>query len=323
LLKDFLPIDVEQMRRPMFLQREEEDIQNCVASVNAGNGWKTIGRCPICDGVDRTILLARFGKQLAQCNSCSVGYMTEFPSDTGDVYNDQSFLPSQVEVYLQNAQYRMQRFGMERLAIISHHLPNRPMNGLRILDVGCGTGWFLQLAQQQGADVYGVELSKPLAEHTGQRLQIPVWTVPPDELIGVGQFDVITLFDLIEHVPDPVGLLRAVAHLLSPGGVSLIFTPNLESLGMSVLGPKSSLVRPAEHLFYFTKASFRKAAQAAGLEVISSETRGTDIADIYSYYRDAGKSDTADFLKENGDPLQAIVDMAGWANHMRFVLGHQ
>jgi hypothetical protein len=102
----------------------------------------------------------------------------------------------------------------------------------------------------------------------------------------------------------------------------LIFTPNLESLGMSVRGPKSSLVRPAEQLFYFTKASFRQAAQAAGLEVVLAEARGTEIADIYSLYRDAGKPDTAEFLKENGDALQAIVDMAGWANHMRFVVRH-
>jgi 2-polyprenyl-3-methyl-5-hydroxy-6-metoxy-1,4-benzoquinol methylase len=91
------------------------------------------------------------------------------------------------------------------------------MKGLRVLDVGYGTGWFLQLAQQQGADVCGIELSKPLAEHTGRRLQIPVWTVPPDDLAGVERFDAITLFDLIEHVPDPVRLLKAVARLLSPG----------------------------------------------------------------------------------------------------------
>src|SRR5262249_51229761 len=126
---------------------------------------------------------------------------------------------------------------------------------------------------------------------------------------------------VIEHVIDPLKIMRAVKRLLRPRGIALIFTPNLDSFGFNVLGGYSSLVTPAEHLYYFTFESFKRLCDGARLEIVRFETRGMDIPDIFSYYRDDLKqAQVAEFLELNCAALQATIDSAGCANHMRFVV---
>jgi 2-polyprenyl-3-methyl-5-hydroxy-6-metoxy-1,4-benzoquinol methylase len=136
-----------------------------------------------------------------------------------------------------------------------------------------------------------------------------------------GKFDVITLFDVLEHVPDPQSVLRAVKDHLHPGGIALLFCPNLDSVGLSILRERSSLVMPAEHLFYFTPKSLRRLIEQTPLEVAEFMTKGMDIPDIMSHFRDEKQSpEVAAFLAEQCRTLQAVIDSAGCANHMRFVV---
>src|SRR5262249_42287621 len=163
---------------------------------------------------DRTVLFSRFDVEIVQCAACTLGYSTMFPADANDVYSNRDYLPAQKENYLANAEYRKQRFGKERLQIIADHLQARPASQSRLLDVGCGTGWFLELAQESGYQVFGIELGKELAGFTAKRLGIEVWNRHLDEIDVSDGFDVITMFDVIEHVVDPLKIMRAVKRLL-------------------------------------------------------------------------------------------------------------
>jgi len=319
-IKNFVPVDLKEMRFPGFLAKRSREIKQCVDNVVNGKGFRRISKCPICGCKKRHAVFSRCGIDILQCEGCTVGYTEKFPKENSDVYNHQDYLPIAKSDYLDNVKYRKERFAKERLAIIKKYSNKDPVK-CSILDVGCGTGWFLEAAKAEGYAVFGQEFAKELGRFTAQRLGAKVWTEQFSRLKLKERFDVITLFDVIEHVPDPEGVLMSVKKHLKPKGIALIFTPNLDSFAFWKLKEHSSLVTPVEHLYYFTEKSLTMLIHKVDFEVVDFQTKGMDIPDIYSYYRDeVGLSQIADFLEENCSVLQAIIDEAKCANHMRVII---
>lgn len=319
-LDDYLGIDLASMRPAGFLDKEASQIETTVRNVNRGRGWIPNEVCPICASSDRKTVMQRFGRCVVQCQECETGYMDAFPADLDDVYSHEGYNDTQETNYLHNVDYRKKRFALERLTIIRRYMA-KGASQTRILDVGCGTGWFLEVALSEGFTVSGLELGKEIAAATSKRLKIKVFTDTIQALPAEQMFDVITLFDVLEHVPDPRSVLEAVRAHLHPGGIALIFCPNLDSVGISILKERSSLVMPAEHLFYFTPNSLRRIIEESALEIAAFQTKGMDIPDIMSHMRDDREMERgALFLSEQCHILQAAIDQAGCANHMRYVV---
>jgi hypothetical protein len=88
-----------------------------------------------------------------------------------------------------------------------------------------------------------------------------------------GRFDVITAFDVIEHVPDPHAFTRAVAERLEPGGVWLLSTPDVESLTARLFGRRWHFYYPY-HLSYFGPSTLGRLAEHHGLRIVSVSHRG-------------------------------------------------
>lgn len=320
LLQRFMHIDFKSMRPKGFNTVIGADIRQCCDRVDRGRGWRRIESCPNCGSKESRTLLTRFGRGLKQCSNCTLGYMEHFPVSTADLIGETDYAYLQEKAYLRNAEYRKERFGKERLELIEQFLPVDPRNAT-LLDVGCGTGWFLESAIERGYTVEGVEFARELARITSERIDVPITSMPLDEFKGSDRFDVITMFDVLEHVENPQEVLGSIHRLLKPGGVGMIFVPNLESLGNYVLGANSNLIMPAEHLFQFTRKSLSMMLSKASLEILKFSTNGMDIADIAAYMRDeAEKPEVFEFLVDNVDILQAIVDSSGFANHMRFIV---
>lgn len=125
-----------------------------------------------------------------------------------------------------------------------------PLNGRRVLDVGCGGGILAESMARKGADVLGIDLSpKPLAVaelhaveqgvHNVAYREVAVETLAAEQ---PGAFDAVTCMEMLEHVPDPAAVVRACAQLVKPGGRVLFSTLNRN--------PKSYLLAivAAEHL---------------------------------------------------------------------------
>lgn len=137
---------------------------------------------------------------------------------------------------------------------VGRHLP-KPWPGARLLDIGCGNGIFLEFAQFAGWQTTGIEMdSKAVAECRKRNLNVKQGGI---ELFGTERerFDVITLAHIIEHVHNPLGLLRACHRLLKSGGWLWIETPNIRSEGHRRYGHHWRGLEPPRHLVLFNRTS--------------------------------------------------------------------
>ncbi|HWZ91335.1 MAG TPA: class I SAM-dependent methyltransferase [Polyangiaceae bacterium] len=143
------------------------------------------------------------------------------------------------------------------------------ITGGRALDLGSGYGYFRRALADGGFEHEGIEVSqhaRNVAEHL-YGFSTMAGTLDDRASDLAGRYQLITLWDVIEHVADPVRLLSRVAGCLSPGGVVAIKTPNLDCPEAEMFGPYyHSLKR--EHLVYFTPKSLEQAAHAAGLRTV-------------------------------------------------------
>ena len=138
-----------------------------------------------------------------------------------------------------------------------------------LLDVGAGSGILVEAARAMGYAAEGIEPSRALqAVAASHGLPVHLGVLPHPA--AAGPYDIATVIDVIEHVPDPVGLMRNVRDVLAPDGLCLVVTPDVGSLAARLLGPRWWHYRVA-HIGYFDRATLARALEAAGFEVLEAE----------------------------------------------------
>lgn len=162
------------------------------------------------------------------------------------------------------------------------HLPRVPEAGGSLLDLGCGDGAFLRLARSCGWDVVGLDPDpKAVANCVKQGLKVLEGGIERFHR-DRDLFDVITMSHVVEHLHDPVGVLKACHRLLKPGGRLWIETPNVASLGHRHYGRNWRGLEPPRHLVLFNRSSLKTALSAAGFTRIDSVRRPNPVAWIAS-----------------------------------------
>lgn len=135
----------------------------------------------------------------------------------------------------------------------------------RLLDAGCSMGFFLREAQHEGWNVEGLEPSHWAAEHARKEFGLPVHEGPIASIsLEPASFDVITIWDVVEHLVDPVGDFRHLARALKPGGVFALSTHSIESLSARMLGGRYPFLM-AMHVTHFTPRTTAQLFELAGL----------------------------------------------------------
>jgi 2-polyprenyl-3-methyl-5-hydroxy-6-metoxy-1,4-benzoquinol methylase len=154
-----------------------------------------------------------------------------------------------------------------RIDLIRHYI-----NKGKVLDVGCATGYFLEIAQKNGFEVFGVEFSNyssTIAQKMFGEKNIFCGTIEQCGFVD-DNFDVITMSDLIEHVRIPSQTLLKASALLKKDGLIMIMTPDHDSLSNYMMG-KRWIHYKLEHFFYFNRKSINYTASSCGLELIHYE----------------------------------------------------
>jgi 2-polyprenyl-3-methyl-5-hydroxy-6-metoxy-1,4-benzoquinol methylase len=244
--------------------------------------------CPICAA--RVPMSSHFKNgagRIRKCSACSVGFV--YPRLSGPKLLSQ-YSPSYFqEKYdsLQQSEYLNMQSWQNKIEMCLGWVDR--LRGAKtglLLDVGCGKGWFLEAARERGWQVQGVELCPEVAKRTMERVgtQVHIGSIFDVEL-PPETFDLVTMFDVIEHLEEPIEALRICYRILKPGGALALSTPNLRGLGCRLLGAKAFAVWPDEHIIYFGPASMKRALQLADftdIEIASREIYPENAATIIS-----------------------------------------
>jgi SAM-dependent methyltransferase len=222
--------------------------------------------CLACDRPTPQALLFRAnGCDIWRCESCGLGKTDAAGFDPGSYYDEGYFSGDRPDGY---ADYRASEPILRREFARSVDFIRRYRSRGKLLDIGCAYGFFLQEARQH-FDVCGIELAQDAAEHC-RRNGLDVLTGVADEqsLQRLGTFDVITMFDVIEHLPDPRATLALCRAHLNPGGIVVMTTGDFGSPVARLLGARWRLMTPPQHLWFFTVESLRRLSAALDLRFV-------------------------------------------------------
>jgi 2-polyprenyl-3-methyl-5-hydroxy-6-metoxy-1,4-benzoquinol methylase len=136
-------------------------------------------------------------------------------------------------------------------------LQDRKPSG-RLLDIGAGTGLFLERMESRGYDVYGVEISENAKDHFSTSLKPKIYDRNLEECgFKESSFDIITMFQSLEHVHNFDGLLKEARRILKPDGIMYLTVPNADFCEYRIFGPYAYTLEVPRHLYFFTKQSLR------------------------------------------------------------------
>lgn len=245
-----------------------------------------------CDFCKNTAALTKYdlgAHRIVKCQGCGLMRLSPMPTldDTKQVYADISYFqnPGFYEVakgnlygYVDYIAERMNKLrGYRPIAEFLYKRHGSQVAGLpRILDVGCGLGYFLDVAQDVGFGVTGIEFNPGAIRQMKEKYAFPVYEGSLHSIpASAGQFDVITMFDVIEHLHDPFGDMKKMFELLQPGGGVAITTMDSESFSSRLLGMRlEDFRRIREHLYFFSRESLTKVLESAGFRVYAIKSYG-------------------------------------------------
>ncbi len=228
--------------------------------------------CNLCGSDDRQPYCPENGLGLVQCRQCGFVYVSPRPvaEELYALYGETYFHNNESSVvgytdYIRD-EPNIRRTAQRRLK----HLEQFVQPG-RLLDVGCATGFFLDEARKRGWQVEGLDVSSFGVEYAQSNFGLTAHHGTLTELpFEAGAYDLVTMWDVIEHVPDPTAYVRRAAELLRPGGVITLATPDVESLPARLAGRRwVGYKLSEEHIYYFSVQTLSKLLADAGFEVVN------------------------------------------------------
>ncbi|MFP4056864.1 MAG: class I SAM-dependent methyltransferase [Candidatus Brocadiia bacterium] len=224
------------------------------------------GPCPLCGGAEHRRLVTKRGCDVVRCAACGMVFV--WPQPPADQLEALYAAPG-YHAAIDEAERR--RTFARRLGQLEELAPRRG----RLLDVGCSTGTFLQVARDEGWDAAGVDLDPQAVEAARARGLDARCGRIEEAGFEPQSFDVVTLFDLVEHTPEPRATLAACRRLLRPGGLLALTTPDIGGLVPRVTYWLSARTlgawdhpTPPGHLVQFSRRTLRQMLASTGFAVV-------------------------------------------------------
>lgn len=230
--------------------------------------------CPLCGSDEGYPLLKWRNRRMVRCRGCSLLYRNPRPpaSDVREAYSAEH---STIE--------REERVGDRRTHQFRRFLDSYPGRPGRLLDVGCGYGFFLRMAEERGWEAVGVDVDPKGIDYAKERLGVNAILGDLREVhFPGGSFDLITLWNVMECIPDPLELLHHLRPILKEGGTVFIRTQNetwhrfsfrltnfLVRLGWESLLEKQPFATFMFHMVSFSHTTLRLLIEQAGLVPLS------------------------------------------------------
>lgn len=233
--------------------------------------------CLICGSEDLLTLDTYHKDHLVKCRSCTFVFSSKKPSDEElkAFYSNYGF---------EGAPY-FSPITAKRYSELLDEFEHRGSKGA-IHDAGCGFGFFVEIAQDMGWEASGSELSSRAVAYCKQRNL----EVEERADISSGPFQVVTSFEVIEHLYDPKKYLASIKEQLDAGGLLYITTPNFNGLSRFLLKEKYNVINYPEHLCYFTPKTIHRLLSEMGFEKVWMKTDGISIGRIKTSLKPSGEA---------------------------------
>lgn len=239
--------------------------------MESGSGFRI---CNLCGSTESQLLFNKDGYPIVRCQRCDMVFVGESLDqiDFGDLYGESYYTGGNDKVF---EDYLGQERGRRALARRKLWSLRRLVPHGKLLDVGCAAGFFLVEAQRH-YEVHGVELSEFSSKFAREHLGLNVFNgTLLEAALPSGHFDLVTLWDVIEHVPNPREVLAEVSRVLKPGGHIILTTGDVGCAYAQARGPDWHLMGPPWHLYYFSRITMAHMAREAGLQVSDCAAHGT------------------------------------------------
>lgn len=244
--------------------------------------------CPVCgsphfheiiQAPDRFSVEQGVKFSIVGCDVCGFRFLNPRPeaAEMSAYYTNadyQPFISAQAKQKMWDRLYRLVRvFALTRKRKTIEKLKQPG----RLLDVGCGTGEFLFEMQQHGWEVEGIEPDEAAVKYAREHLGLQVKVGGEKELAGVEkQYDVLTLWHVLEHVSSPQKLLAHCENLLAEGGLLLVAVPNIASLDAAFYGPLWVALDAPRHLSHFTPGVMQRLLDGTRLRLVKLNSMPLD-----------------------------------------------
>lgn len=231
--------------------------------------------CNLCgEQTSLRLLYRRSGYKIVKCEICSLVYLAQIPSKQilDSLYSETFFKSSKFSAGEQSSSYR------NAVSRVDWALGLPRVRAERWLDLGCATGDFLLAASKQVHEVHGSDISSFAIQQARARgLANTQAGAFADLDYSIGSFDLVSMWDLLEHVADPATTLEKAHAILKPGGYLLISTGDIESIAARLTGRFWHLMIPPFHIYFFSQKTIRRYLQEAGFEQVKISYPGKSV----------------------------------------------
>jgi SAM-dependent methyltransferase len=242
---------IEESMQCLICQGASRSTKFSLTATQIGTLWKKSGKSI------NHVILTEMGSRAAtlfECAQCGFRYFDPILAGSGMFYDslkDQNYYVKDKPEY---------DAAFHALSILKKRNP-------MVMDVGCGNGAFLDLVTRLGAKTYGTEINEASADEAAKRGHKIFRCLLEDVPNDIGMFDFISMFQVLEHVPDPLQVVKTALEMISPGGQLLLAVPN--DLGLLGLAPFSPYQWPPHHISRWRKKDLLKIAKTLKIRVVS------------------------------------------------------
>jgi 2-polyprenyl-3-methyl-5-hydroxy-6-metoxy-1,4-benzoquinol methylase len=202
--------------------------------------------------------------QLVSCKGCTLKYLN--PRVRSDLILE-SYSNAVDPTFIKQNPQRIATF-KRAFGKVLKRLQITPSRETRVLDVGCAGGAFPKAADDLGFSVVGVEPSAWMCEFGKKEYGLDLRPgIIQDQKFDDKTFDIVTLWDVIEHIVDPVDALQHIRRVLKDSGYLVVNYPDYDSIACKMMGKRWPFFLSV-HLYYFTPQTVRQILEKAGFEVI-------------------------------------------------------
>jgi SAM-dependent methyltransferase len=224
--------------------------------------------CILCNGRKRDLLIEIESWQVKRCRDCGLGVLDPRPSpeELARLY-DQAYCDAR---FVEGGAPGTPEFH-RRIRLESHRIDFfrklKPKG--KVLDIGCGYGYFLAACRERGYGVHGLDFSEWAIDHARNLLGLPITISPLDGAdLPLAEFDVVTLWHSLEHMPDPRIAIERAATWLKPDGLLVIDVPNHAGTDAKKMGRIWNGWDLPYHFFHFTPETLSRFLHRYGFRVV-------------------------------------------------------